>query len=120
MALSWIGCIPVNMHSKQQSALGLLELFEKIEGNNTILIFPEGRVKKESPVKPFQGIGYILMRSKKPFFPIFVDIHTNVTLLSFLMRKYAANIIYGKPVKAVQSSPKEISEFVMKTIYLLS
>lgn len=118
--LSRIGCIPVNTQSKQLSALGLLKLFEKIDGNNTILIFPEGRVKKTSAIKPFQGIGYILRRSKKPFFPIFVDIHTNVTFLSFLTRRYDANIIYGKPMIAEHSSPQEISEFVMKTIYSLS
>ncbi len=116
-----VGCIPVETMSKEKAIIGLLDITEKIMDNNTILIFPEGKVvsHKQPQPKIFSGVGYLFHKYQKKLLPISLRGFSDVTFISFFFRRHNAMITYGKPMKLNQDFPDKIARSIMKSIYSL-
>lgn len=115
--LSLGGCIAINVNSKFKSTVGLLNLLEKVEKGNSVLIFPEGKVVRTKKMDFFSGIGYLLHKSTKPVIPIYLDGFRNITPSSFLFRRHNATIVYGRPMQFREKQNKKIARNIMRSIY---
>lgn len=111
------GCIPIDSTSKLRSTVGLLNLLDKIEKGNSVLIFPQGKVVKARETNFFSGIGYLLHKKTNPVIPIYLEGFTNINPLSFLLRRHRATIIYGQQIHVKKSHYKKIAQTIMKSIY---